>query len=217
MIKSCYVACYDDAIKNIIIQGIKSINSHLDIVNVDNEGDLIFKLNCGDEVTVFFDKYFLGYILKYKLKHYKVLNPKANIVFVEKGYCPIYFGLRLHCLGVNGFICNIEESKTLPGPLMKALEKIECYPEEVLDSIRNNEHILERKSCSEITEKELEIGLYMGQGKTLKEICSLMDNMAIGTAGSHMNRLRKKIGYKNVIDLMILNKRSMHDDLRRVQ
>ena len=52
MTKRCYVACIDEVTKNIINQGIKSINSHMDIVNVDNEGELIFKLHSDIIITM---------------------------------------------------------------------------------------------------------------------------------------------------------------------
>ena len=209
--RNCIVACYDEEMENLVVQNVRELNPGMEIMTVRTEMELVRKLCCSGNVIIYFDKFFLGYVIKYKLIEYKIINPHANIVFVEKGECPISFGLRLYSIGVNSFICNLENQDMVKDPFLRTFENLSYYPEEVLHSIRNNEHILERRCCSEITGIELNIAMNIGLGKSLKEI-GYLNNSNYRTISSQINRLKKKIGYKSPSDLINLNKRIMFYD-----
>lgn len=213
MIKKVFIGVCEEITKKTILEGILSFQPKTEIIDGTEDSDLFFHLKSAEEAVVLFDKYFLSYILKYKLKSLNVLNPKLRIYFCELGNCSRFFGLRLHDIGVNGFISNIENEELFKKKLNYVFEGITCYPEEVLDSLKANEHLLERKSCSEITEKEMEIGLYLGQGKTIKEISEITNN-ASGTVGTHICRLKRKIGFKTMNDFKILNNQLIKINVR---
>ncbi len=90
-------------------------------------------------------------------------------------------------------------------------EKI--FPEEVLDSLDSNEHLRFRKYCSEITEMELAIGMYLGEGKSIKQISGLV-SASEGAVGIHISRLKKKIGFESMKDFSVLNKQLEKINLR---
>lgn len=213
MIKKVFIGVCEEITKKTIVEGIFAFQPKAEIIDGTDDADLFYHLKSAEEAVVLFDKYFLSYVLKYKLKSLSVLNPKLRIYFCELGNCSRYFGLRVHDIGVKGFITNIENTELFKKKLNYVFEGITCFPDEVLESIRNNEHLLERKSCSEITEREMEIGLYLGQGKTLKEISELTNN-ASGTVGTHIHRLKRKIGFKNMNDFKLLNNQLIKCNVR---
>lgn len=213
MVKKVFIGVCEEITKKTIIEGILSINQKMEIIDGSTDSDLFFHLKSAEEAVVIFDKYFLSYVLRFKLRSLKVMNPNLRIYFCEMGNCSRFFGLRLYDIGVNGFVTNIEQKEKFRQKLNLVLEGLRCYPEEVLDGIKNNEHLLERKSCSEITEREMEVGLYLGQGKTIKEICDLTQN-ATGTISTHICRLKRKIGFKDMNDFKMLNNQLIKCNVR---
>lgn len=97
----------------------------------------------------------------------RVYNSKLRIIFVEQGDCSRFFGLRVYDLKADGFICNIRNKKEFVNKLRNIFSGEKIFPEEVLDSLDSNEHLRFRKYCSEITEMELAIGMYLGEGKSI--------------------------------------------------
>ncbi len=213
MIKKVFIGVCEEITKKTIIDGLLSINPKIEIIDGTTDDDIFYHLKSAEESVVIFDKYFLSYVLKFKLRSLKVINSKLRIYFCELGNCSRFFGLRVYDTGANGFIANIEQKEEFKEKLNLVLEGIRCYPEEVLDGIKNNEHLLERKSCSEITEREMEVGLYLGQGKSIKEICDLTNNAA-GTVSTHICRLKRKIGYKTMNDFKLLNNQLIKINVR---
>ena len=151
---------------------------------------------------VIFDRFFLSYILKFKLIYLKAMNNRMKIVFCERGSCIREFGLRLYELGVDGFICDIEHEDLFVAKLKKVENGDKCFPDEMKDS----DGYLQVNS-------EFTVGLYLGKGFTNKEI-SRITGFSINAVRNHAHWLKKKIGFKCLNDLTVLNQRYAHLDIR---
>ena len=79
------------------------------------------------------------------------------------------------------------------------------FPQDVIDALDSTEHLVYRKYCSEITEIELAIGMYLGEGKAPKEIGNLLD-IEVATLRTHINRIKYKIGCETMNDFAVLNR-----------
>ena len=69
------------------------------------------------------------------------------------------------------------------------------------------------KACVEITCAEFTVGVYLGKGFTNKEI-SRITGLSINAVRNHAHWLKKKIGYKSMNDLTVLNQRYDLLDIR---
>ncbi len=200
------IATCDEVTKEIIRHCVHAANPALQIVDGSSDKDILYHLKSAEDDIVFFDKYFLSYVLKFKIKALRIYNQKLRIFFCEhKVICSQFFGLRLYDLKVDGFISNIENYNEF----IKIMRNILCgktyFPEDVLKALDSNEHLRNRKYCSEITELELAIGMYLGEGKAPKEIGGLLD-MPVDTLRTHINRLKNKIGCESMNDFAVLNR-----------
>lgn len=203
--KQVIIGTCDEFTKEIIRHCVHAVNPTLQIIDGSNDTDIIYHLKSAEDDIVFFDKFFLSYVLKFKIKALRVYNNKLRIVFCEQGNCSTYFGLRIHKLNADGFISNIENTKEFTKVMREVLGGVTYYPDDVKTSLNKNVHLLSPKYCSEVTEVELEIGMYLGQGKSVKEI-STLTNMQMPTVSAHINRLKHKIGYDCMNDFAVLNR-----------
>ena len=211
--KKIIIAVCDDFTKEIITHCAKAAMPSLQIVDGSNDTDIIYHLKSAEDDIVIFDKYFLSYVLRFKMTALRVYNRKLRIIFVEQGDCSRFFGLRVYDLKADGFICNIRNKKEFVNKLRNIFSGEKIFPEEVLDSLDSNEHLRFRKYCSEITEMELEIGMYLGEGKSIKQISGLV-SASEGAVGIHISRLKKKIGFESMKDFSVLNKQLEKINLR---
>ena len=207
------IAVCDDYLKKIIIHCVKAVNRGLEIIDGSNDNDLIYHLKSAEDDIVFFDKYFLGYVLRYKIKALKVINKKLRLIFVEQGGCSRFFGLRVYDLKADGFVSNIQNEKEFMEKLRLIFSGRKVYPEEVLDGLNSAEHKTYRKYCSEITDKELEIAILLGEGKSIKEISDLV-HISEESVGTQKTRLKKKIGFQSMNDFCVLNRQMEKTVLR---
>ncbi len=199
------VAVCEDYTKKLIKDCIKSIKPDLEIIDGTSDAELIYKIKRNDIKYIFFDKYFLSYILRYKLLWLKVYNPAVRLIFCELGDCSVHFALRVYLLDADAYFSNIEDFAEFKKNLTKVFSGMKYFPEMVLSSVKANDHLREKKFCSDITESEAIVGMYLGEGKTIKEICYLT-KMAHSTVHTHCHRLKKKIGYKSPNDIVLLNR-----------
>ncbi|MBO4856970.1 MAG: response regulator transcription factor [Treponema sp.] len=200
------IATCDEVTKEIIRHCVHAANPALQIVDGSNDRDILYHLKSAEDDIVFFDKYFLSYVLKFKIKALRVYNRKLRIFFVEqKAVCSQFFGLRIYDLKVDGFISNIENYNEFIKILRNILSGKTYFPEDVLKALDSNEHLRNRKYCSEITELELAIGMYLGEGKAPKEIGDLLD-IELDTLRTHINRIKYKIGCETMNDFAVLNR-----------
>ena len=197
------ISVCDDFTKQLIKHCVKTVNPGLEIVDGSNDEDIIYHLKSAEDDVIFFDKFFLSYVLRFKLKALKSYNKKIRIVFCEQGSCSRFFGFRVYELHADGFISNIQDEKEFSNQLRMLFAGQRVFPEDVLDGLKSNEHLHNRKFCSEVTELELEIAMYLGEGKSIKEINALT-NVKEGTIGSHINRLKYKLGCKNMKEFYVL-------------
>lgn len=207
------ISACDDFTKDIIRHNVKAANPSLQIVDGSSDTDILYHLKSAEDDIVIFDKHFLSYILRYKIKALKVFNKKLKIVFCEQSNCSRFFGLRVYDLQADGFISNIQNTKEFANSLRLILSGRRFFPEEVMDSLNSNEHLRYRKYCSEITEQELEIGMLLGEGKSFKDIRDIT-GIALSTIGTHVSRLKYKIGYERMNDFAVLNRQFEKINLR---
>lgn len=209
MLKKVIVGCRDEEVKKIVYDGLKKCLPEQGICICETHADLYELAKYEDEVAIIFDKYFLGYVLTYQYYRIKVLNDKALTYFVETGECSRYFGLRIHELGINGLISFIENKDILKVGLTRIISGLNSYPETIVKSIEENDYLLDKKCCSEVTGREMTIGMYLGLGKSQKEICYLT-GLTAQAVNTYIHRLKRKIGYKNPNDYALLNKQAFN-------
>lgn len=199
------IATCDDFTKETIKHCVRAVNPGLQIIDGSNDTSLVYHLKSAEDDILFFDKYFLGYILKFKIKALKTYNPKLRIVFCEKGICSTFFGLRVHDLKVDGFISNITNCVEFENTLKLVFSGKPYFPDYVYTAINKNIHLRNRTNCAEITEIEMAIGIYLGEGKSIKEICDFLD-IKPGSVRTLVTRLKNKIGCESMNDFAVLNR-----------
>ena len=211
--KKVFLASTDEIVKELIRECISRIFPRLEIIDVCNDISLIYHLKCSDDDIIFFDKFFLGYVFKYSLINLKMMNKSLRIVFCERGDCSMYFGFRIWDLRADGYICNIEDKNEFTTKLKIVLSGQRYFPPEVMNNLNSNEYLTDKRAYSDVTDIEFQIGLYMGQGKTHKEIANMM-NIAKSTVSHHYYWLKKKIGFKTIDDINTLNRQMEHYHIR---
>lgn len=200
------IATCDEITKEIIRHCVHAANPSLQIVDGSSDKDILYHLKSAEDDIVFFDKYFLSYVLKFKIRALRIYNKKLRIFFVEqKSVCSQFFGLRLYDLKVDGFISNIQNHNEFLKVMKNILGGKSYFPQDVIDALDSTEHLVYRKYCSEITEIELAIGMYLGEGKAPKEIGDLLD-IEVATLRTHINRIKYKIGCETMNDFAVLNR-----------
>ena len=199
------IATCDDFTKETIKRCVHAVNPSLQIIDGSNDTNLLYHLKSAEDDIVFFDKFFLGYILKFKIKALRIYNRNLRIFFCEKGSCSTYFGLRIHDLKVDGLISNISNSLEFEKTLRIVFSGKSYYPEYVDKAIEKNVQLRSRNYCAEITEAEMAIGMYLGEGKSSKEISELL-NLSYNSVRTLLHRLKYKIGYESMNDFAVLNR-----------
>lgn len=208
------IATCDGYTKEIIKNCVLEVNPKANVIDATKDEGLLYILKAGGEdVMLFFDKFFLSYGLRLGLTIIKAVNPNIRIFFCELGECSRHFGMRVHAAGADGFFCDIEDQKSFVANLRTIRDNGGYYPEIVKESIQNNDHINYRKCCNEVTEHEMRIGIFLGQGKSLKEISGILDGHK-GTVAIHVHRLKCKVGFKAPQDFNTLNKQLVKTYIR---
>ena len=82
--KKIIIAVCDDFTKEIITHCAKAAMPSLQIVDGSSDKDIIYHLKSAEDDIVFFDKYFLSYVLKFKIMALRVYNKKLRIFFCEQ-------------------------------------------------------------------------------------------------------------------------------------
>jgi len=207
-VKNVIIACCDKEVKKILISEVTKHFGEKNVFICDCKNDMGMFTKYAKDTAIIFDKYFLGYILSYQFLRLKVINDSILTYFVEVGECSRYFGLRLHELGTNGFISEIEDSNVLKTSLMQIQTGMTIYPNVIMQSIEDEDYLLDKKCITEVTPKEMEIGLYLGMGKSQKEIC-FYTGLSKQAVSTHIHRLKRKIGYKKPKDYELLNQQAL--------
>lgn len=207
MIKKVVIAACEENVRKLARSCLERTCKGIGIEEVMYKADLYRSIDRTGELLVIFDKYFFGYDLCHEILKLRVRNKDAHICFVECGDCSRYFGLRLYEIGVKSYITNIEDYDHFRNEFLKVVGGAESLPNELKSSIESSDYLLDRKCFTEITEKELVVGLYLGEGKSQKEICYIT-GMSQQTVNIHVHRLKRKIGYKEPGDYAILNRRA---------
>lgn len=205
MVKKIIVCCIDEDVKSIVLKGFSSLMGENQITVCRNVYELHNSCRYANDTAVIFDKYFLGYVLSYELIRLKYLNDKLLTYFVELGDCSHYLAMRVHQLGVEGFIPQIENEEYFKNSINNIKSGMRLYPDQILKSFEDGDYLLDQKSISEVTEKEMQIGLYLGNGFTQKELCYIT-GLSKQTVSCYTRRLKRKIGYKKPDDFTLLCK-----------
>ena len=203
---SIIIASTDDVTRQAIQAAVKIASRRSDVIDGTSDENLLFDLKtaCDNDIVIF-DKLFLSYFLEQKLNFLRFYNPKLRIFFCELGHASRFFGYRLHMFNVNGFIANIENKEETAKIISNILNGENYYPDTIRDGIKKRDNLGENKQfCSEVSPIEMLIGLYLGDGKSIQEISRSLkckDN----NVSSHLKRLKRKVGYKDLKDLVVLN------------
>ena len=205
MINKIVIACCDDEIKGIMKKYCSSVlgENHVMVCESLNEMHNEIKY---EDVAIIFDKYFLGFVVSYELVRIRYLNDKALTYFVDMGDVAHYFAMRVHQLGVDGFIPMIEDKEYLKKSIQKIQIGIKTYPESVQRCFDEEDYLLDREFISEVTTSEMAIALYISKGCTTKEIC-YYTGLSKSSVCNYTKRLKRKIGYNKPGDLELLSRR----------
>ena len=197
-----------DAFTRKNIQVAAKLASHKnDVIDGTNDEDLLYDLkSASEDDIVIFDKLFLSYFLEEKLSYLNFLNPKLRIFFCEAGYPSRYFGYRINRLKmVSGYIADIDRREETAKIFCSITSGENYFPKEVLEGIEMGENRGPDKQYStEVSTLEMLVGLHFGEGMAIKEISRQMKRSE-NNVSSHLKRLRRKIGYKNMNDFIVLN------------
>lgn len=205
MIKKIIVACCDEEVRDIVLSGLENHKGNQQVLVCKTDAELYEMTKYEENAAIIFDKYFLGYVMTYQLLRLKAINSSINTYFVEKGEGSIYFGLRVYELGSCGFISDIEKKDVLKDFTTRMQSGLKVYSEKLLETIDEGDYVFEKKSYSEVTPREMEIGMYLGMGKSQKEI-SYLTGISPQSVSMHIHRLKHKIGYKKPTDYEKLNR-----------
>ena len=205
MISKILIASCDIEVRNILKKNLVTLFGANNVVVCNNLFELHDFCKYEENAAIIFDKFFLGFVISYELIRIKTLNPKILTYFVEVGDCSLYFGMRIHLLGIDGFIPNIEKIDHFKNNILKIKDGRKVYPEVITQTI-SDELLLDKKNISEVTEKEMQIGMYLGMGLTSKEIGYKL-GFSSAAISVHTSRLKRKTGYKRPGDYDLLNQR----------
>lgn len=209
MNKKVIVACCDTRVREFVVTGMGKFLDESSIIVCRTEFELYNFIAESKDTVIIFDKFFLGYLLSYQFLRLKVLNDEVSTYFVEVGNCSLYFGLRVYDLGTNGFIANIENETVRNEKFKMILEGYTVFPSEIIQSLRTGNKVqIDKKIYSEVTAREMEVGLYLGMGKSRKEICSLT-GLTASCISQHIYRLSKKVGFKHEKDYEMLCRQAL--------
>ncbi len=114
------------------------------------------------------------------------------------------YAAKLFKAGVKGFLSK--ESKNTE--LLKAVDVVlhgRIYPDEQVLSNGKQPLITPGNPFATLSNKEMDILAYLVQGKTTKEISSLL-NLQLSTVSTHKFRIYKKLNLNNIIELIALMK-----------
>lgn len=205
-ITNVVIACCDEEIRNVVKKGVSSVmgENRVKVCNSIYELHNLIKYE-KNETAIIFDKYFLGYVVSYELVRIRFLNDKLLTYFVDLGDVSYYFGMRVHELGVDGFIPGIEDRDYFRKCVQMIQSGAKYYPESIQRAFEEKNHV-EREFISEVKPVEMYIGLCISQGCNAKQICSFT-GLSKASVSRYKKRLINKTGYSKPGDLEILNKR----------
>lgn len=199
------VACCDEEIRNVVKNGVSSVFGENNVKVCNSLYELHNLIRYEKNATaIIFDKYFLGYVVSYELVRIRFLNEKLFTYFVDLGDVSQYFGMRVHELGVDGFIPEIEDKDYFRKCLQRIQSGTKYYPEYIVRCLEDNNSV-EREFISEVKPVEMQIGLYLADGANTKQICSVT-GLSKSSVSRYKKRLINKIGYGKPGDLELLTK-----------
>ncbi|MDY4832565.1 MAG: hypothetical protein SO161_08535 [Treponema sp.] len=206
MINKIVVACCDVEIQNIVKETVSSVIGDKNVIICKSIFEIHNAIKYKNDIAIIFDKYFLGFVISYELVRIHYLNDKVLTYFVDLDDVSHYFAMRIHQLGVEGFIPNIENKEYFKKSVLQIQSGKKLFPASVTRSFDEDDYLLDREFISEITVTEMEIALYLSKGYCAKEIC-YRTGFKPGTVSRYTKRLKRKIGFYKPGDLELLCKR----------
>ena len=210
--KKILFATTDFVLKGCIRECVKQNFPGVEIYDVTRDADLKYHISIQEDTILMIDKFFLGYFIQTKTTCLKAINPKLRIVFLEKGDCSIYFGLRLYNLNADGFISNADDMTCLKKQLGLIISGHKSFPEQVQYEIDSCTHINDKYYCSELTDREFYIAVHLAKGDAVKVIAREL-HLTDHCVRSHIFYIRRKIGWKNLEDYAEIYKQMIDRDL----
>lgn len=205
MINNVVIACCDEEIRTLAKMGFSSVFGENQVKICTTISELHKIIKFASETAIVFDKYFLGYVISYEMIRLKFIDKNLVYYFIDKADVSHYFGMRIHELGAEGFIPNIENSEYFKNCILKIQSGMRIFPESIQRSFREDDYILDKAYISEVTFVEMQIGIYLSLGCSQKEIC-YSTGLSKSTICTYIRQLKRKIGYSKPGDLALLYK-----------
>ena len=208
VIKKVYIACVDDDTKKIVLKMCNRVFGEKNVIECQSDSELYEITKYAKDAAVIFGKFYFGYKISQRFLRLRCLNPDLKTYFVEIGDCSDYFGMRVKLLSATGYVFDIENDELFYEALTKVQAGKELFSDEkILKPLSGKLPKSEERCITEVTNKEMSVGIYLALGKTQKDIATLL-KVDAGCVCLHIHRLKRKIGYKKPSDLMLLNKRT---------
>ena len=204
MISKIIIAASDDDIRRIIQKDFSLKVGENNVQVCGNHNELNSLCKYAQDTAVIFDKYFLGYVVSYELIRLKTMNPKLLIYFTEIGRMSETFATRVCQYKVDGYICDVEDSAHLQNQIMQIRSGKTLVPECIRKALKGMDLLLDGRCVTELSEREMQVAMLFGFGFSQKEI-SVLTGLARPTVCQHLSRAKRKIGYKSVRDICLLN------------
>ncbi len=204
-ITNVVIACFDEEIKKITRKGFSSLFGENQVKVCNSIAELGEWIQDKLNIAIIFDKYFLGYVISYELLRLRFINKNFLTYFVDKGNVAHYFGMRIHLIGADGFIPNIEDSDAFKKSIKQVQSGVKVYPSDIQRSFDEDDYLLDKTYIDEVSIPEMHIGLFTSLGLSQKEI-SWNVGLCCSTVSEYTRKLRRKIGYSKPGDWDLLFK-----------
>ena len=150
-ITNVVIACFDEEIKKITRKGFSSLFGENQVKVCNSIAELGEWIQDKSNIAIIFDKYFLGYVISYELLRLRFINKNFLTYFVDKGNVAHYFGMRIHLIGADGFIPNIEDSDAFKKSIKQVQSGVKVYPSDIQRSFDEDDYLLDKTYIDEVS------------------------------------------------------------------
>lgn len=134
------------------------------------------------------------------VKWVKICQPDCKIMVLSMLNEGIH-GPTLYKLGIDGYVNKMQNRKVLMNAIHVVLSGKKYYSDRLIDIMFNQESsALSKTPFQGLSEREFEIMNYLVDGKSVSEICKLL-NLKSSTVSTHKSRIFEKLGVPNIFEL----------------
>lgn len=134
------------------------------------------------------------------VKWVKICQPDCKIIVLSMLNEAIY-APSLYKAGIDGYINKIQSRNVLMNAINKVLSGNKYYSDKMIEHLfRSDKKAPELTPFQELSAREFEIMNFLVDGKSVSEICKLL-NLRSSTVSTHKSRIFEKLNVSNVFEL----------------